>query len=165
MQVQGLLDDRGLELGREVQSEEDLRAIVLREGLGARVTFTGRLDDVSEALRAADVFAFPSVFEALGISLIEAAATGLPAVGARTGGIVDVIENGASGWLVDPGDVTALSARLRALLLDDAARARLGARGRAIAEARFDEGRALVRYRALLGEVTGRGASAQLAFR
>jgi len=151
--------------GQALSVEEDLRAIVLREGLGARVTFTGRLDDVSEALRAADVFAFPSVFEALGISLIEAAATGLPAVGARTGGIVDVIENGASGWLVDPGDVTALSARLRALLLDDAARARLGARGRAIAEARFDEGRALVRYRALLGEVAGRGAAAQLAAR
>jgi len=151
--------------GQALSVEEDLRAIVVREGLGARVTFTGRLDDVSEALRAADVFAFPSVFEALGISLIEAAATGLPAVGARTGGIVDVIEDGASGWLVDPGDVAALAARLRALVVDAAARARLGARGRAIAEARFDEGRALVRYRALLGEVTGSGAAAQLAAR
>jgi len=89
----------------------------------------------------------------------------LPAVGARTGGIVDVIEDGASGWLVDPGDVAALAARLRALVLDPAARARLGARGRAVAEARFDEGRALVRYRALLGEVAGRGAAAQLAAR
>ncbi|HET6900615.1 MAG TPA: glycosyltransferase family 4 protein, partial [Vicinamibacteria bacterium] len=104
--------------GQALSVEEDLRARVAREGLGARVTFTGALDDVSEALRAADVFAFPSVFEALGISLIEAAATGLPAVGARTGGIVDVIEDGGSGWLVDPGDLDALAARLRALVLD-----------------------------------------------
>jgi glycosyltransferase involved in cell wall biosynthesis len=151
--------------GQALSVEEDLRATVLREGLVGRVTFTGRLDDVSEALRAADAFAFPSVYEALGLSLIEAAATGLPAVGARTGGIVDVIEDGASGWLVAPGDVTELAARLRALLLDAGARARLGARGREIAEARFDEGQALVRYRALLGEVAGRGAAAQLAAR
>ena len=46
-----------------------------------------------------------------------------------------------------------------------AVRARLGARGREIAEARFDEKTALVRYRALLGEVAARGASAQLAAR
>jgi glycosyltransferase involved in cell wall biosynthesis len=151
--------------GQALSVEDDLRAAVVRAGLGARVTFTGRLDDVSETLRAADVFAFPSVYEALGLSLIEAAATGLPAVGTRTGGIVDVIEDGASGWLVAPGDVDALAARLRALALDAAARARLGARGRAIAEARFDERRALVRYRALLGEVAARGASAQLAAR
>ena len=151
--------------GQALSVEEDLRAAVVREGLALRVTFTGRLDDVSEALQAADVFAFPSVYEALGLSLIEAAATGLPAVGARTGGIVDVIEDGASGWLVAPGDVADLAARLRALALDAGARARLGARGREIAEARFDEAGALVRYRALLGEVAGRGAAAQLAAR
>jgi glycosyltransferase involved in cell wall biosynthesis len=151
--------------GQALSVEEDLRATVARESLAPRVTFTGRLDDVSEALRAADVFAFPSVYEALGLSLIEAAATGLPAVGARTGGIVDVIEDGASGWLVAPGDVAALAARLRALALDGQARARLGARGREIAESRFGEARALVRYRALLGEVAGRGGAAQLAAR
>ena len=134
--------------------------------LAARVTFTGRLDDVAAALRAADVFAFPSVYEALGLSLIEAAATGLPAVGARTGGIVDVIEDGASGWLVAPGDVAELAARLRALALDAEARARLGARGRARSpRAASASARALVRYRALLGEVVGRGAAAQLAAR
>ena len=43
------------------------------------MTFTGRVDNVEDYLRAADVFVFPSVFEALGLSLIEAAACGLPA--------------------------------------------------------------------------------------
>jgi glycosyltransferase involved in cell wall biosynthesis len=151
--------------GQALSVEEDLRATVLREGLATRVTFTGRLDDVSEALRAADVFAFPSVYEALGLSLIEAAATGLPAVGARTGGIVDVIEDGASGWLVSPGDALELASRLRALVADPAARARLGGRAREIAVDRFDEARALLRYRALLGEVAGRGKGPQLAAR
>jgi glycosyltransferase involved in cell wall biosynthesis len=86
-------------------------------------------------------------------------------VGARTGGIVDVIEDGASGWLVSPGDAPDLAARLRALVGDPAARARLGARAREIAVDRFDEARALVRYRALLGEVARRGAEPQLAAR
>ncbi len=151
--------------GQALSVEDDLRATVLRAGLSARVTFTGRLDDVSDALRAADVFAFPSIYEALGLSLIESAATGLPAVGARTGGIVDVIEDGASGWLVSPGDALELAARLRALVGDPAARARFGGRAREIAVDRFDEARALVRYRALLGEVARRGAEPQLAAR
>lgn len=151
--------------GQALSVEEDLRRAAAGPGLATRVTFTGRLDDVSEALRAGDVFAFPSVYEALGLSLIEAAASGLPAVGARTGGIVDVIEDGASGWLVSPGDVGALAARLRDLAADAAGRERLGGRAREIVLDRFDERRSLVRYRALLGEVVGRGAAAQLAAR
>jgi glycosyltransferase involved in cell wall biosynthesis len=145
--------------GQALSVEDDLRATASQPALQGRVTFTGRLDDVAEALQAADVFAFPSVYEALGISLVEAAATGLPAVGARTGGIVDVIEDGVSGWLVPPGDVTALATRLRDLTLDDAERVRLGRRARAIACARFAEGQALVRYRALFAEVHRRGAA------
>lgn len=150
--------------GQALSVEDELRRTAAASGLGARVTFTGRLDDVAEALRAADVFAFPSVYEALGISLIEAAATGLPAVGSRTGGIVDVIEDGASGWLVAPGSVDELAARLQDLATDAAARARLGRRAREIATGRFDERRALARYRALFAEVVGRGG-AQLAAR
>jgi glycosyltransferase involved in cell wall biosynthesis len=145
--------------GQSLSIEDELRATVTRAGLDARVTFTGRLDDVSEALRAADVFAFPSRFEGLGISLVEAAATGLPAVGARTGGIVDVIEEGASGLLFTPGDAGELAAHLRALAGDGEARARLGARAREVARARFDQRPSLSAYRALLAEVAGRGLS------
>lgn len=49
-------------------------------GLRPFVVFTGAIDNVSDALQAMDVFAFPSKFEALGISLIEAQSTGLPVV-------------------------------------------------------------------------------------
>ena len=62
------------------------------------------VERVEDYLRAADVFVFPSVFEALGIALVEAAACALPAVASRTGGIVDVVEDGVSGRLVAPGD-------------------------------------------------------------
>jgi glycosyltransferase involved in cell wall biosynthesis len=70
--------------GQALSVEAELRERVERQALGARVLFVGRVDAVEDYLRASDVFAFPSVFEALGISLIEAAACGLPGVGSRT---------------------------------------------------------------------------------
>ena len=145
--------------------EDELRRTAAESGLASRVTFTGRLDDVAEALRAADVFAFPSVYEALGLSLLEAAATGLPAVGSRTGGIVDVIEDGASGWLVAPGNVDELAARLQDLATD-AGRARApgpaGARDRDRPLRRGPGPRPLPRPP---GRSRGRGAASQLAVR
>jgi glycosyltransferase involved in cell wall biosynthesis len=136
--------------------EESLRESVRRLGLAERTTFAGRVDTVEDYLRASDVFAFPSEFEALGLSLIEAAACGLPAVGSRTGGIVDVIEDGASGLLVEPGDARALAEALDRLLGDAGLRAELGARGHAIARARFDLEDSVQRYRALFREVSSR---------
>ncbi len=143
--------------GQSLSIEDALGAMVARARLDARVTFTGRLEDVAEALRAADVFALASLYEGLGISLVEAAAAGLPAVGARTGGIVDVIEDGASGFLFTPGDVDELTARLRTLAVDAGTRARLGRRAREIALARFDQGSTVAAYRALFTEVARRG--------
>ena len=140
--------------GQSLSVEEALRRAVAEGGLGARVTFAGRVENVEDFLRASDVFVFPSLFEALGLSLIEAAATGLPAVGARTGGIVDVIEDGGSGFLFEPGDVGELAARLRALVDDAALRRRLGARARLVALERFDEQASVDRYRTLFLELT-----------
>jgi glycosyltransferase involved in cell wall biosynthesis len=132
--------------GQPLSVEEDLRRRVETAGLRSRVTFTGRVDAVEEWLRAADVFAFPSLFEGLGLALLEAAACGLPAVGSRTGGIVDVIDDGRSGFLVGPGNVNALGERLRALVEDPARRAALGEAARRIACARFDAAQMVDRY-------------------
>jgi len=74
--------------GQALSIEDELRRRVAERGLGTRVAFAGRSERVEDFLRAADVFVFPSVFEALGIALVEAAACGLPAVASRTGGIV-----------------------------------------------------------------------------
>jgi glycosyltransferase involved in cell wall biosynthesis len=145
--------------GQALSIEEELRRQVEARGLAGRVIFTGRVDDVADHLRASDLFVFPSLFEALGISLIEAAACGLPSIGSRTGGIVDVIEDGASGRLVTPGRADELAAALQALACDPDARAALGRRGRAIALARFDERDAALRYRTLFREVSSRPPS------
>jgi glycosyltransferase involved in cell wall biosynthesis len=141
--------------GQALSVEEELRDDVRSRGLNARVVFAGRQDAVEDHLRAADLFAFPSVFEALGISLVEAAACGLPAVASRTGGIVDVVEDGRSGLLVTPGRASELASALSALVRDPARREAMGDRARAVSLARFDDRDAAFRYRALFRQVAG----------
>jgi glycosyltransferase involved in cell wall biosynthesis len=142
--------------GQSLSVEDELRARAQAADLAGRVTFAGRVEAVEDWLRASDVFAFPSVFEALGLSLLEAAACGLPAVGARTGGIVDVIEEDRSGLLVPPGDTEALAAALRALAADPERRRALGARARERACARFEVRDSVAQYAALFRELAAR---------
>ncbi len=75
--------------------------------------------------------------EGFGIVFLEAAARGKPAIGGRSGGIPDAVEDGVTGILVDPDDPRALAEALRQLLSDPAARARLGQAARARVEREY----------------------------
>jgi glycosyltransferase involved in cell wall biosynthesis len=139
--------------GQALSVEDAIRERIARADLAGRVLMTGRVENVEDYLRASDVFAFPSVFEGLGLSLIEAQACGLACVASRTGGIVDVIEDGRTGLLVNPGQVTELAAALRELLSSDERRIALGAAARKSALEHFDVQDSLDRYRALFREI------------
>jgi glycosyltransferase involved in cell wall biosynthesis len=141
--------------GQTLSVEDTLRAQVAAAGLSSRVTFAGRVDDVDAYLRASDVFVFPSEFEALGISLVEAAACGLPCVASRTGGIVDVVDHEATGLLHDPGDRAGLVDGVSRLLGDGALRERLGRAARAHAERDYDWTQSVERYRRLFSSLKG----------
>jgi glycosyltransferase involved in cell wall biosynthesis len=142
--------------GQALSVEEELRADVRERGLEERVLFAGRADAVEGYLKAADFFVFPSVFEGLGISLVEAAACGLPAVASRTGGIVDVVDEGRSGLLVAPGREDELATGMASLARDAAAREGMGKHARAVAVERYDERDATRRYLSLFQEVGAR---------
>jgi len=135
--------------GQSLSVEDELRARVAASPWGSRVTFTGRVDTVADYLRASDVFVFPSLFEALGISLVEAAACGLPCVASDTGGIVDIVDHERTGLLHTPGDVERLVADVARVLSEPALASRLGAAARARAERELDVKLSLERYRAL----------------
>jgi len=105
-------------------------------GLRGCVRFAGRRE-VRPLLAAADVFVFPSLYEAAGIAMIEAMACALPVVASRAGGIPEVVEHGVSGILVAPGDADELARALTALEGDPERRRRLAAAARTRAEA-FD---------------------------
>ncbi len=83
-----------------------------------------------DALAAADVFALPSRTDSFGIVFLEAWCYGVPVIGARAGGIPDVITDGGDGLLVRFGDVAGLAQAIRLLLDDRALARRLGAAGR-----------------------------------
>lgn len=94
------------------------------------VQLEGFVEDVENYLAAFDVFAFPSHYEALGSTLLDAMAAGLPAVASRVGGIPEVVAHDRTGLLVPPGDPAALAGEIAALYADPQRRARLGAEAR-----------------------------------
>jgi glycosyltransferase involved in cell wall biosynthesis len=78
-------------------------------GIADRVSFVGFRSDMATLYAAMDMLAMPSLFEGLPLVLVEALACGRVAVGTRAPGILDVIEDGKNGLLVDVGDVPALA--------------------------------------------------------
>lgn len=86
--------------------------------------FTGYMsgEPLAQAFASADVFAFPSLTETLGLVALEAFASGVPVVGARAGGIPFVIDDGETGFLVDKEAAPAQWAEVFAQLLIDAPR-------------------------------------------
>jgi glycosyltransferase involved in cell wall biosynthesis len=125
-------------------------------GLGEAVAWTGFRRDVPTLLAAADLFVLPSRDDAFPTVLLEAQAAGVAVVASRAGGIPEIVEDGATGLLVPPGDAAALARALSALLADPAARRRLAEAGRRRAEESFSTGAWLARLEAVYGELLGR---------
>jgi glycosyltransferase involved in cell wall biosynthesis len=104
--------------------------------LGADVRFVGRVSEPGPYYGLADVVVLPSEMEALPMTLIEAAAHGVPAVATRVGGMTEVVRDGSSGILVEPGGSDALRAAL-ARLEDNTIRAKMGRCAKETWRARF----------------------------
>lgn len=118
--------------------------------LGPRLRRLGYREDTAAILAAADIFALPSHFEGLPMSVIEAMLTGLPVVATDIRGPREQVVEGETGFLVPPRSVAPLAEALRELAGDPALRARMGAAGLARARARFDEGKIIGRTLDLL---------------
>jgi glycosyltransferase involved in cell wall biosynthesis len=84
----------------------------------ARVTFTGRRDDIPAVTAALDIAVLPSYREAQGLSILEAMALSRPVVASAVGGIPEMIDDGRTGLLVPPHDAPALAAAIARLLID-----------------------------------------------
>lgn len=111
-----------------------------------QIRFLGALphDDVMLWMRKAAMLVLPSIrtrsgrVEGLGMVLLEAAATGVPVVACRVGGIPEGVIDGQTGFLVPDRDAQALSRRIVELLDAPELRERMGAKGRAFVEQHFD---------------------------
>ena len=139
------LAEARLELVGDGPSRPELEALAERLGVASRVTFHGSLTEngVAGVLGGADVFVLPSVIapdgdmEGIPVALMEALATGLPAVATRHSGVPELIEDGVTGYLAEPGDPASLrGALLRALQREDPDA--LARAGRTLIEHEFD---------------------------
>ncbi|CAM9520342.1 unnamed protein product, partial [Chrysoparadoxa australica] len=94
--------------------EEELKA----KFEGTKTVFTGSMsgDELSAAFASGDVFVMPSDSETLGFVVLESMASGVPVVGAKAGGIPDLIEEGKTGFLCEPGNAQAFADKVKFLL-------------------------------------------------
>lgn len=131
-----------------------VESLARERGLNGWVTFTGFREDVPDLLSAMDCFVLASTrTEGVPQSLLQAMAAGVPVVASAVGGIPEVIEDGATGLLVSPGDAKGLAAAVGAVLKDAEAARRRAEAGWALVAARFSRDRVTDRLVALYREL------------
>jgi len=140
-----ILLDRGIRftctvLGSDAGGErlDHLRKAAAETGLAGTVTFAGLRSSAETLQRVSGctVFVLPSVrapsndMDGIPVSLMESMAMGVPSISTRLSGIPELIEDGVSGILVEPGNPAELAAAMESLLADSSLAARLGSAGR-----------------------------------
>jgi glycosyltransferase involved in cell wall biosynthesis len=128
---------RFLVAGREGNQTPQLRALVDRLGVQDQVNFLGARSDIPNLLCAADAFAFPTRWEGMPGSILEAMALGAPIVASGIPPVAEAVTDGLSARLVPPGRVDAFAAALVETLSDPVAARERAARAEADFQARF----------------------------
>jgi glycosyltransferase involved in cell wall biosynthesis len=141
---------------------KNLSLLVFGDGglpdLGVPTRHLGRIsssDFLRIAYAAADVFAMPSLQEAFGNTCAESMACGTPVVAFRVGGIVDMIEDGRTGLLAEPGSAEGLAAGIERLSADPALALAIARDGRLKIEREFGYDRLAREYAALYESLLG----------
>ncbi|GJG87938.1 glycosyl transferase [Gemmatimonadetes bacterium T265] len=142
--------------GRREEAAKSLDATIAARGWEERACLLGPRDDVPDLLAASDVFAMPSLREALPMALLEAMFGGATIVASAVGGIPEAVRDGREGLLVPPGDVAALAAALTRVLTDAVLRRRMGDAARQRARAEFGMDRMVAAHEALYYRVARR---------
>lgn len=123
--------------GKEKYAEE-LKILARRLSLDKYVEFIGRENNVPKVLSRLDVLVLPTVTqEAFGRVLIEAGACGVPVIATKVGGIVDIIQDGVNGILIEPGDSADLASAIIRLFRDPKLSQRLSLSARKNVEQNF----------------------------
>jgi glycosyltransferase involved in cell wall biosynthesis len=122
---------QGIDAHAVIAGKGDLRAMleerVASHGLEGHVTFTGVMDDVRPLLAALDVFVLPSITDTFSNAALEAMAMSRAVVLSRTGGAIEMVDEGCEGFIIEPStDATELVRKLEALYTQPALRADMG---------------------------------------
>ncbi len=108
---------------------EELQGQIDRMGLGANVSMLGFREDVRQLMQVMDIVCLSSLTEGTPITILEAMACGKPAVVTDVGGCSQVVQDGVTGFVVQPRDVLAFSVATLKLVQDPALRRSMGEAG------------------------------------
>ncbi len=125
-------------------------------GVADDVEFLGEQDQVVPLLSAADVFLLPSTQESFGLAALEAMACEVPVVASRVGGLTEVIEDGATGFLHAPEDLHGMARSALRLLTDQALHRRAAEAAGRIAHERHCESKVVPLYESYYEEILAR---------
>ena len=114
-----------------------IEALVREAGLSDRIHFTGYRTDVADEMAAFDVKLFASEREGLPQVLVQAAAVGLPVIAFEAEGVRELVRDGVNGYHLDYGDIEGMAARLEAFVQHPELAARMGRRGPALVDDRW----------------------------
>jgi glycosyltransferase involved in cell wall biosynthesis len=131
------IPDAQLFMVGEGRTEKGLKRLVRELGISDSVVFLPKSRNIPQVLYVMDVFVMPSLNEGLGLGLMEAMAWAKPVIGSRVGGIINLITPGQNGLLVNPCDVSGLSAAIVGLLNDPVKASNLGNNARIFINRQF----------------------------
>ncbi|RQR54745.1 glycosyltransferase family 1 protein [Burkholderia sp. Bp9126] len=124
------------------------RSLAESLGIGRQVEFVGRLegDAKYDAYRNATMLCMPNYFETCGLSALEAMWAGRPVIGTSVGQMPNVVDDGATGYLIPPRNIPLLAQRIEALWSDTSHADAMGRAGFETARRKFDSAAAVSRY-------------------
>ena len=133
LEAAALLKQKGFQFkyrfAGEGSQREALQNLTVKLGLKEEVVFEGFVSDIPRFLSPIDVFVLPSLYEGMGVAILEAMAAAKPVVGTTVGGIPELVADGVTGFLVPPRNARALARAISRLLSDKALLTRMGISG------------------------------------
>ncbi len=131
-----------------------LKQLVARHGLAGRVFFPGPTRDVFAVLEETALLVHMSWSESFGMALVEAMSRGVPVIAHDLQGMREVVADGVTGFLIPPGDVAVLAARMGELLAAPDLRNRMGEAGYRMVRERYDAASRASEYEELYEELS-----------
>jgi N-acetyl-alpha-D-glucosaminyl L-malate synthase BshA len=134
--------------------------LAMRLGIGDRVDFVGKQENVNELLALSDLMLMPSEMESFGLAALEAMACRVPAIATRVGGVPELIDDGVNGLLYEVGDVDGMAEGAISILSDPAQLERMSNAARRTAQDHFCASRIIPLYESYYERILSESAAA-----
>jgi glycosyltransferase involved in cell wall biosynthesis len=133
-----------------------LKRLTSKLEISDKVVFAGYRDDVPKILQGCKVLLIPSLRESFGRTAVEAMFAGIPVIASRSGALKEVIEDGATGYLVPPKDYSNIAEKIVELYHHPDLAKQMGERGRKTAKEKFGPGRYVQAIESVILEATNK---------